>query len=67
MEQFSKEVGFFRYIHCTGGWRKEGKKVRFVDKNLDLETDQQNRWIHKSELKTKKEDQSIKDSELKID
>jgi hypothetical protein len=36
-------------------------------KESELKTDRHNRPIQKSELKTKKQDQSMKESELEID
>ncbi len=45
------------------GWRKEGGKVKFVDKKSDLEIDRHNLPKQASELKTKKHDRSIEESD----
>ncbi len=43
-----------------GGWRKEGGKVKSVDKKSDLQIDRFNRSIQK-------QNKSIRESELKRD
>jgi hypothetical protein len=45
----------------VGGWRKEGGKVKFVDKKkLNLEIDRYSRSIQKSEPKTKNRNGRLK-------
>jgi hypothetical protein len=51
MEQFIGQVGFSFQVH---GWRKEGGKVKFVDKKADLEIDRHNWPVQKSKFITKK-------------